>query len=170
VVLLVAAGTLARTLLRLSSLNPGIDIRNLLVTRAALAPSILANPARIPAAWQEMLDGLRRVPGVEAATVVDTVPMREGNNQVGYWTSAALPEKHQMPLALSSSVTPDYLKVMGVPLREGRFFDEHDRMGSKLVVVIDEVMAEHAFGKQDPIGKQLWIPDMPCVRPRAVLI
>ncbi len=166
VVLLVAAGILGRTLWRLSSLNPGLDVRNLLVTRAALAPSILANPARIPATWQEILDGMRRVPGVQAATVVDTVPMREGNNQVGYWTSAALPEKHQMPLALSSSVTPDYLKVMGIPLREGRFFDEHDRMGGKLVIVIDEVMALHAFGKEDPIGKRLWIPDMPCVGPK----
>lgn len=166
VVLLVAAGILGRTLWRLSFLNPGIDMRNLLVTRAALAPSILANPARIPAAWQELLDGMRRVPGVQAAAVVDTVPMREGNNQVGYWTSAALPEKHLMPLALSSSVTPDYLKVMGIPLREGRFFDEHDRMGGKLVIVIDEVMALHAFGKQDPIGKRLWIPDMPCIGPK----
>jgi len=106
------------------------------------------------------------VPGVEAATVVDTVPMREGNDQVGYWTSAALPERHQMPLAISSTVTPDYLQVMGIPLREGRFFDDHDRLGSKPVIVIDEVMAEHAFGKQDPVGKLLWIPDMPCVGPK----
>ena len=166
VVLLVSAGLLGQTLLRLSSLNPGIDIRNLLVTRAALAPSILANPARIPSAWQELLDRLRRVPGVQSASMVDTVPMREGNNQIGYWTNAAVPEKHQMPLALSSSVTPDFLNVMGIALREGRFFDDHDRMGSKPVIVIDEVMAQHAFGNQDPIGKHLWIPDMPCIGPK----
>jgi predicted permease len=166
VVLLVSAGILGQTLLRLSSLDPGIDIRNLLVTRAALAPSVLANPARIRSAWRDLLDRVRRVPGVQSATMVDTVPMREGNNQIGYWTTSALPEKHQMPLALSSSVTPDYLKAMGIPLREGRFFDEHDRLGSKLVIVIDEVMAQHAFGKQDPIGKNLWMPDMPCVGPR----
>jgi predicted permease len=166
VVLLVSAGILGQTLLRLSSLNPGIDVSNLLVTRAALAPSILANPPRIPAAWEDLLDRLRRVPGVQSATMVDTVPMREGNNQVGYWTTSALPEKHQLPLALSSSVTPDFLRVMGIPLRAGRFFDKHDRMGSKPVIVIDEVMAQHAFGNHDPIGKRLWIPDMPCIGPK----
>jgi predicted permease len=166
VVLLVAAGILGQTLLRLSSLDSGIDTRNLLITRTALSPSVLAKPARIPVAWQELLDRIRRVPGVQSATVVDTVPLREGNNQIGYWTSAAVPEKHQMPLALSSSVTPDYLKVMGIPLRQGRFFDEHDRMGSKPVIVIDEVMAKHAFSSQNPVGKNLWMPDMPCIGPK----
>ena len=166
VVLLVSAGILGQTLLRLSSLDPGIDVRNLLITRTALSPSVLANPARIPAAWQELLDRVRRVPGVQSATMVDTVPLREGNNQIGYWTTSAVPERHQMPLALSSSVTPDYLKVMGIPLREGRFFDEHDRMGSERVIVIDEVMAQHAFGRQDPVGKNLWMPDMPCIGPK----
>jgi len=166
VVLLVSAGILGQTLLRLSSLNPGIDTHNLLVTRTALAPSILANPARIPSVWQDLLERLRRVPGVQSATMVDTVPMREGNNQIGYWTSAAVPEKHQLPLALSSSVTPDLLNVMGIRLREGRFFDEHDQMGSKPVIVIDEVMAQHAFGNQDAIGRRLWMPDMPCIGPK----
>ena len=166
VVLLVSAGILGQTLLRLSSLDPGIDTRNLLITRTALSPSVLANPPRIPAAWRELLDRVRRVPGVQSATMVDTVPLREGNNQIGYWTTSAVPEKHQMPLALSSSVTPDYLKVMGIPLREGRFFDDHDRMGSKPVIVIDEVMAKHAFGNQDPVGKNLWMPDMPCIGPK----
>ena len=65
-----------------------------------------------------------------------------------------------MPLALATSVTPDYLKVMGIPLLEGRFFDDHDRVGNELVVVIDDVLAQHAFGGQDPVGKRLWIPDM----------
>jgi predicted permease len=166
VVLLVSAGILGQTLLRLSSLDPGIDIGNLLVTRTALAPAVLANPARIPATWQDLLDRTRRVPGVQSVAMVDTVPMREGNNQIGYWTTPALPEKHQMPLALSSSVTPDYLKVMGIPLREGRFFDDHDRMGSRPVIVIDEAMAQHAFGGEDPVGKNLWMPDMPCTGPK----
>jgi predicted permease len=55
-------------------------------------------------------------------------------------------------------VTPDYLKVMGVPLRKGRFIDEQDRVGHELVVVIDDNLAQHAFGGSDPVGKRLWIP------------
>ena len=49
---------------------------------------------------------------------------------------------------------------MGIPLRAGRFFDEHDRMGSALVVVIDDHLAQHAFGGKDALGKRLWIPAM----------
>ena len=160
VVLLVSAGMLGRTLLRLSSLDPGVDIRNVLVTRMALSPATLANPGRTRAAWQDVLDRVRRVPGVQAVAMVDTVPMRQGNNQLGYWATAALPPRDRLPLALATSVTPDYLKVMGIPLRQGRFFDEQDRMGSEPVVVIDDVLAQHAFEGQQPVGKRLWIPDM----------
>ncbi len=150
VVLLVSAGMLGRTLLHLSSLDPGVNIRNVLVARMALSPGTLANPAQIRAAWQDILDRARRVPGVESIAMVDTVPMREGNNQLGYWTSADVPPENKQPLALATSVTPDYLKVMGIPLRQGRFFDDHDRMGNELVVVIDDVLAQHAFGAKGP--------------------
>ena len=59
-----------------------------------------------------------------------------------------------------TNASPDYLDVMRIPLRRGRFFDEHDELGSTPVIVIDEVLAQNAFGKEDPIGKRLWIPDM----------
>ncbi len=98
VVLLVAAGMLGRTLLWLSSLNPGVNFRNVLVTRMALSPGALANPAQIRAAWQDVLDRARRVPGVQSVAVVDTVPMREGNNQVGYWTTRACRHRTSSPL------------------------------------------------------------------------
>ena len=163
VVLLIAAGMLGRTLLRVSSLDPGLNIKNLLVTRMALSPAVLADPARIPAAWQDVLERARRVPGVQAVTAVDTVPLREGNNPVGYLTTPEIPPKDKQPMALSTSVFPDYLKVTGIPLREGRFFNDEDRLGSEPVVVIDEVMAQSAFHGQDPLRKRLWIPDMPCV-------
>ena len=160
VVLLVAAGMLGRTLLRLLSLDTGLNIRNVLVTRMALSPSVLSNPGQIPVAWQDVLDHARRVPGVQSVAAVDTVPMREGNNQLGYWTTPSVPPENQQPLALATSVTPDYLQVMGIPLLKGRFFDEHDRRGSEPVIVIDDVLAQHAFGGEEPVGKRLWIPSM----------
>jgi predicted permease len=159
VVLLVAAGMLGRTMLRLSSLDPGLNVRNVLVTRMALAPATLANPGQIRAAWQDVLERARSVPGVESAAIVDTVPMREGNNEVGYWMSPTLPPAGEQPLALATSVTPDYLKVMGIPLLKGRFFDEHDRREGELVVVIDDVLTKKAFGDGEAVGKRLWLPD-----------
>ena len=164
IVLLIAAGMLGRTLLYASSLDPGLDVRNLLVMRVGLSPATLAEPARIPAGWQDLIDRARRVPGVESVTAVDIVPMREGNNQIGYWTTADVPQKEKLPLVLASSATPDYLKVMGIPLLEGRFFDDHDSMGSEPVIVVDDVLARSAFGGKDAVGRSLWIPDMPCVQ------
>jgi predicted permease len=160
VVLLVAAGMLGRTLLRVSSLDPGVNLQNVLVTRMALSPGVLADPGRIRPAWQDVLDRGRRVPGVQSVAAVDTVPMREGNNQLGYWPSADVPPANKQPMALATSVTPEYLKVMGIPLRRGRFFDDRDRTGSELVIVIDDVLAQNAFGEEDPVGKHLWMPDM----------
>jgi hypothetical protein len=93
--------------------------------------------------------------------MVDTVPMREGNNQLGYWTSPPEPPRARKPLALANSVTPDYLEVMGLPLRRGRFFNDHDRLGSEPVAVLDEVMARRAFGSQNPIGKRIWTDLVP---------
>jgi predicted permease len=160
VVLLVAAGILGRTLLRVSALDPGVDIRNLLVTRMALAPGVLTDLSKIRPAWQDVLTRASRVPGVQSVAIVDTVPMREGNNQIGYWTSADVPPENRRPLAIATSVSPDYLKVMGISLRRGRFFNDEDRMGGELVIVIDDVLAQNAFGDEDPIGKRLWMPDM----------
>jgi predicted permease len=126
----------------------------------ALSPATLENPGQIRAAWKDVLDRARGVPGVQSATMVDTVPMREGNNQLGYWTTADVPPENKQPITLATSVTPDYLKVMGIPLLKGRFLNDYDRMGSELVVVIDDVLAQHAFGAGEAVGKRLWVPDM----------
>jgi len=83
--------------------------------------------------------------------------MREGNNPIGYWTSADLPPDDKQPLTLANSVTPEYLKVMRITLREGRFFTDQDRLGAEGVVVIDDVMAKEAFHGEEPLGKHLWI-------------
>jgi predicted permease len=160
VVLLVSAGMLGRTLLTLSALNPGVDVHNVLTSRFALSPGALGNPAQIRAAWQDVLDRAGRVPGVESVSLADIIPMRVGENTLTYSASPAGPPPNQAPLALASTVTPDYLKVMGIPLRAGRFFTEHDRSDSERVVVIDDNLAHHAFGGAEAVGQRLWIPAM----------
>jgi predicted permease len=160
VVLLVSAGMLGHTLLALSSLDPGFNVHNVITAHFALSPTMLENPEQIRQAWQDVLDRARRVPGVESATLADIIPMRAGENSLPYWTSATPPPPNQEPIALASCVSPDYLKVMGIPLRKGRFFTEHDRIGSEPVIVIDDNLAEHAFGTQDAVGKRIWIPAM----------
>jgi predicted permease len=158
VVLLVAAGMLGRTLLRLSALDPGVNVHHVLAARFALSPAVLTDPGRIRAAWQDVLDRARRVPGIESVALADIIPMREGENSLPYSASPEPPPMNQMPIALATCAAPDYLRVMGIPLKRGRFFDEHDRMGSEMVVVVDDNLAQHAFGTTDIVGKRLWTP------------
>ena len=160
VVLLVSAGILGRTLLRLSSLDPGFNTRNVLAAHVALSPAALENPAKARAAWEDILDRARRFPGVRSVALADVVPMRVGEDSVGYWTTPVQPPPDQTPLALTSIVTPDYLNVMGIPLRRGRFLNEQDRIGHELVVVIDDNLAQHAFAGSDPVGRPLWLQGM----------
>jgi predicted permease len=160
VVLLVSAGMLTRTLLTLGALDSGLNVRNILTARFALSPGVLENPAQIQAAWRDVLDRARGVPGVEFAALTDIVPMRAGENALSYSITAAAPPSGQAPIALASTVTPDYLKVMGIQLRAGRFFDDHDRIDSERVIVVDDNLARHAFGRGDVAGTQLWVPAM----------
>jgi predicted permease len=157
VVLLIGAGLLGRTLLRLSAVNPGVDIHNLLMARVALSPGALANPATTRAAWRDLLDRIRQNPGVQSAALTDLIPMDNDENLIGYSTTPAAPPANQITLSLLTSVTPDYLRATGIALREGRFFDEQDRLGSETVMVIDEVLAQRAFGDRDPVGGRLWV-------------
>jgi predicted permease len=157
VVLLISAGMLGRTLLRLSSLDPGVNIHNVLTARMSLSPATLADPGKTRAAWDEVLDRARRVPGVQAVAMVDTVPMRAGNNPIGYRTMPAEVPDNQQPLALANSVTPGYLEVMGIALRHGRFLTDQDRMGAEPVAVIDDVLAQQAFPGRDALGQHIWI-------------
>ena len=161
VVLLVSAGILGRTMLRLSSLDPGFNTQNVLAAHVALSPAVLENPAKARAAWEDVLERGRRLPGVQSAALADVVPMRVGEDSVGYWATPVPPAPDQIPLALISIVTPDYLNVMGIRLRQGRFLNEQDRIGHEIVVVIDDNLAQHAFAGSDPVGKSLWIQGMP---------
>ena len=156
VVLLVSAGLLGRALLHLSSLDPGLNVKNVLTAHVAASPNALASPARMRAHWEDFLIQARRVPGVRFAALTDIIPMRVGQNVLDYWITPIPPPPNQTSLALASAVTPDYLRVMGIKLMHGRFFSEDDRLGSTPVVVIDENLARHAFGRTDVAGKQLW--------------
>lgn len=160
VVLLVCAGTLTRTLAALSSLEPGLDVDHVLTARFAISPASLDGPAQTRAAWQDVIDRARRVPGVAFAALTDIVPMREGENTLPYATTAGERQRSNAPVALASTVTPDYLKVMGIPLHAGRFFDDHDRIDAEPVIVVDDHLALHAFGRRNVVGERLWIPAM----------
>jgi predicted permease len=160
VALLVSTGVLGWSLLRLSSTPPGINVQNVLAARFALSPGILLSDSeQIRSAWRDVLDRARVVPGVESAALVDTVPMRAGNNQLSYRTES-IQTNNNLPLTLATSVTPEYFDTLGIPIRAGRPFDHRDRIDSRPVVIIDDVLARQAFGTVSPVGRQLWVTEM----------
>jgi predicted permease len=155
-VLLAGAGLLIRTLQRLWDVNPGLNPQHVLTMQVALSPSLVDDPSAIRTAWRQLLDRVRNIPGVESAAVTILVPLSGDDNEMPFWTSGQPPSSMaQMPEALTYITTPGYPRTMGIPLQRGRYFTEQDSEISRKVVVIDEVLAEHFFPGQDPVGKQL---------------
>jgi predicted permease len=168
-VLLASAGMLGRTLIQLSSLDPGLNTHNLLTARFALSPASLTTPAQMRTAWQSVLDQTRTSPGVQAAALTDIIPMREGENVLPYSTSPLANPSDATSFALASTVTPDYLAVTQIPLRTGRFFTYDDKLGSAPVIVVDENLARHAFGTTNVAGRRLYVPNIDGIAPSLII-
>ena len=156
VVLLAGAGLLIRTLQHLWDVNPGFDPQHVLTTRVSLSPTLPNDASSIRIAWRQLLGRVQSISGVKFAALTLLIPMSGDSDNIPFSTSDQPPSLWtQMPVALTYFSTPGYLRTMGVPLLRGRDFTEQDSESSPKVVVIDEVLAEHFFPGQNPIGKQL---------------
>ncbi len=154
-VLLVGSGLMLRTILRLWSVNPGFDPHHVLVMGLGLSPKVMNSPTTIRTAWQEVLQRVQSVPGVESVAVNSLVPMRGDDSWIQYWTGPSPPPPNKIPMALTYTPSPGYFQTMRIPLLRGRLFTEQDRMNAEPVVIIDEALAQRAFPGQDPVGSQL---------------
>jgi putative ABC transport system permease protein len=156
VILLAGAGLMIQSIWRLWKVNPGFNTKNILTAQVALSPSVMASPAGIRLAYQQVLTRVAAIPGVQSAAITSLVPLGDSDSEIPFWLgSGPQPPQDQMSLAMFYITTSDYLRVMGIPLLEGRFFTERDTTASPKVVVIDDVMAKHIFPGQDPVGKQM---------------
>ena len=156
-VLTASAGLMIRSMSRLWSVNPGFDSQNVLLFSIAGSPAVHGTPAAVRNGYQQTLDQLRSIPGVSAASVeMGAVPMR-GDSELPYWVEGRPKpnEQSQMDMALFYGVTPDYLKIMRIPLIRGRFLTAQDSEKSPCVTVIDQEFQQKIFPMQDPIGQHL---------------
>jgi len=160
-VLLVGAGLMIRTLVRLWNVNPGLEPRGVIFFN--IAPSISLSrqpPDTIRAASRQFEATLAAVPGIESASLDwGAIPM-ESDDEEPFWADGMTRTERvaDAPLALRYAVNPDYLKLMHIPLLQGRFFTDADNEHSSRVIVVDESFAKHYFGEQDPIGKHVYFP------------
>jgi predicted permease len=158
-VLLAGAGLLFRTIRQLGDVNPGFDPHNVITFKVGLSPSLTKTPAARQLAYKQLVERIRQIPGVQAADLTVLVPLSQNNNSgpflVGTQESASIPEA---PRALFYWTGPDYLRVMGIPLLQGRYLTAEDTTNSPPVVVIDSALARTYFPGKDPIGQILTIP------------
>ncbi len=155
VILLAGAGLMMRSVWQLLQVNPGFNTRNVLTMQVALSPKVMTSPPDIRLAFQQLLTRVATVPGVQSAAMTALLPLADNDNEIPYWPGTGPQPPHdQMKLAVNYLVTPDYARVMQIPLHRGRFFTERDNAASPTVVVIDDVLAGHLFPGQDPVGRQ----------------
>src|SRR5580704_17362130 len=138
-VLLIGAGLMVRSLMRLWNVDPGFSPRNVVSFGLNLPPSMMnASPEKIRAAFRELDDNLASTPGVKAVSQTwGAIPMGSDDEQLFWLDGHPKPaSENDMSWAVDYIVGPGYLKVMGTPLQRGRFFTAQDDEHSPLVVVI----------------------------------
>jgi predicted permease len=157
-VLLVGAGLLLRTVRDLWTVNPGFDTLHVITFKVGLSPSLTKTASSTRIAYQQLLDRVRQVPGIQAADFTNVVPLSEQDNGGPFWVGAQEATSMQdAPHALYFETGPDYLQTMKIPLLHGRFFTRADTTESEKVVVIDSVLAREYFAGQDPVGQTITV-------------
>jgi predicted permease len=157
-VLLIAAGLTIRSLSALWNVDPGFEPRNILTFGVSLAPSMKdASPDGLRAAFREVDSRLKTVPEVKAVSLSwGAMPLSYDDEDLFWLEGQPKPAaENEMNWALSYVVEEDFLKVMNIPLKRGRFFTAQDNEHAQHVIVIDEIFARKFFPNQDPIGKRI---------------
>ena len=157
-VLLIGAGLMIRTLGALWNVNPGFQSKNVLTFGFAL-PSAMsgANADSVRAALREVHEKFAAAPGIQAVSFSwGALPLSSDDEWLFWIDGQAKPANdNDMNWALNYVVEADYLRVMGVPLKTGRFFTRQDDEHGQRVAVIDEALASKFFPGIDPVGKRL---------------
>ncbi len=156
VVLLVGAGLMIRSFARLSDVAPGFNPSNVLTFDLTMSGRKYNNAPAVLQTYRQLWDRLERLPGVTLAGGVSTLPL----SQLFAWGPITV--EGRVPPAGEKFLNADvriaawnYFQSMEIPLRRGRFFNEHDDAASPRVVIVDEYMAEQLWPREDPIGKRI---------------
>jgi putative ABC transport system permease protein len=151
-VLLISASLLIRSAQKLAQVNPGFRTSRILVAPFSLPAGRYPTPESRAAFWNRLVEQLRAIPGVEDASFTTEAPLSGVNNPTPF---GAITEDGKSHFFYARGVTPGYLEMMGIPLREGSSITREHRAGTPRVVVINETMRRDLFGTANPIGRKL---------------
>jgi predicted permease len=157
-VLLVGAVLLFRTIQHLWDVDPGFDARHVITFKVGLSPSATKTPSTLRVAYRQLVERIRRIPGIQAADLTNLVPLSDQDNSGPFWVGLrGAASMAEAPHALYYETGPDYLRTMKLQLLQGRFFTPEDTTNSEPVIVIDSVLARAYFPDKDPVGQTITV-------------
>ncbi len=156
VVLLVGAGLMIRSLVRMQQLDLGLRTDHVLSARVSLSGDRYREDAAAAEFARRLVERAAALPGAESAATIGTVFISATPNSTNF-TIEGRPEfkpeeRVEVPV---DSITPDYFRVLQIPLRAGRFFDQRDAAGASPSVIINETMARMFWPGENPIGRRI---------------
>ena len=153
-VVLIGAGLMIKSFLRILSTDPGFNPDNILIVEMKLPFSKYPEGHRIATFYQQLLERVGALPGVSSAGATSHVPF-SGAIFATPFIIEGLPAQEREDEVSYRKVSSNYFTAMGIPLREGRFFTEQDVKGSLHVTLINEFAARKFWPNESPIGKRV---------------
>lgn len=155
-VLLIGAGLMIKSFVRLQNVNPGFNPENLITLELQLPQNKYGEKDRQAAFQQQVVQRLAEIPGVQAAGAVNYLPFSgtELNNSVTIEGKPPVANASERPRAFFRNISPNYFQAMGIPVRQGRPFADSDNKDAPAVVIINEAAARRFFPNEDPLGKR----------------
>jgi putative ABC transport system permease protein len=153
-VLLIGAGLLMRSFVRLQQVKPGFDHERALTFRVALPFAARRGPEARFGFLAELERGLKALPGVTHVGFTSQIPLTGSGPLQPYAYDEATARNWESETSDRRAVSPDYFRAMGTKVLAGRVFDEHDRSASA-GIIIDETLAAKVWPGQSAVGKRL---------------
>jgi len=157
VVLTIGAGLLIRSLWKLAQVDPGFQPRHILTLRVSPNQSLCRQRAACIALYDELSRRVREIPGVQDAAVANTLPLAGSipSSAVRVEGFPYVPAERAAPLFWAGAVTPDYFRLMGIPILQGRPLDSGDGEKAEPVIVVSAATARRYWPNHNPIGKHV---------------
>ena len=159
-VLLVGAGLMTRSFQKLLQVSPGFDATNLVAARVLLPTTKYAQRPAVARFYEDVVDRLRRAPGVTGASAVSAMPLHNvgAAGALPFTVAGQPPPPTEDPLADVRIVAPGYFETMKIPLLEGRLLDDRDVETGPRTSVINQTMARRYFPDRSPLGQIIQNP------------
>jgi putative ABC transport system permease protein len=154
-VLLVGAGLLTQSLVRLLRVDPGFRPERLLTTALLLPPSQYPDSTTVTPFYRELVAQVEALPGVGAVGLTSRLPLNWGNSGTYVVASRPVPPPGERPDASIRDVSIGYFRAMGIRLLQGRDFGPQDGWNAPRTIIVNRALAAQQFGAQSPVGQRL---------------